>query len=355
MIKVFDNHCHTLRRVSVEESIESFKLYAKHNNVCGMNFLSIAKDLSDMENDYMQNVKNLFLKKYFGAPYTAFAGLEHHVDLSEEEQAEEYLNQVKVYKEVGFDGLKMLEGKPNMRRIFGYKLSDPVYEKMFAYIEQIGFPVVLHNADPKEFWHKELCSEHALKRGWYVTPDQLKKEEMDEDVFAVMERHPNLRLGLAHFGFFSQDVEVAERFMSYKNTALDTTPGGEQYFHMLEDWNNWKAFFEKYQDKIIYGSDTYNYKLTDYENLRSVLARPTLVREFFSTDTVNHYYSDEYTGVKLDDSIVEKIFYKNAMERYGEPAKVDVEYIKARIAELKPFYKYSAFALNDMEFILNHI
>lgn len=355
MIKVFDSHCHTLQHVSVAESIESFKTYAKHNNVCGMNFLSIAKDLDNIENDYMQNVKNLFLKRYFGAPYMAFAGLEHHVDLTEEEQAEEYLKQVKLYREVGFDGLKMLEGKPNMRRIFKYKLSDPVYDKMFAYMEKTGFPLTLHNADPKEFWHKELCSEYAIKRGWYVTPDQLKKEEMDDDVLKVMEKHPGLHLTLAHFGFFSQDINVAEKFLSYKHTMFDTTPAGEQYFHMLEDWDNWKAFFVKYQDRIKYGSDTYNYKLTDYENLRSVLARPNLVREFFSTDTVNHYYSDEYTGVKLDDAIVEKIFYKNAMKEYGEPAKVNDEYIKARIAELKPFYQYSEFNLNDMAFIEDYL
>ena len=53
--------------------------------------------------------------------------------------------------------------------------------------------------------------------------------------------------------------------------------------------------------------------------------------------------------------VMEKIFYKNAMKEYGEPAKVNDEYIKARIAELKPFYQYSEFNLNDMAFIEDYL
>ncbi len=59
-----------------------------------------------------QLVKGLFFKDYFKDKIFAFAGLIHHPKLDKEAQSQDFVKQLERYFATGFDGLKMLEGKP---------------------------------------------------------------------------------------------------------------------------------------------------------------------------------------------------------------------------------------------------
>jgi predicted TIM-barrel fold metal-dependent hydrolase len=171
----------------------------------------------------------------------------------------------------------------------------------------------------------------------------------------IMKKHPKLRFALAHFGFMSYDVEQARRWLDYENTVFDLTPGGEQLLKMGKEWNEWEKFFAEYEDRIIYGTDYYAFP-QDEKWEENFLRRPKFLREFFETNTEHEYVGRPFRGVKLDEDILQKIYWDNAMGWFGEPKKIDLVYMQKKAEELlqKPS-KRAKFADEDLRYILKNI
>jgi predicted TIM-barrel fold metal-dependent hydrolase len=352
-MKVFDCHIHSSQPQSVEKSVEVFEKIFQDLDMQKYLFMSIPQH-DKKYIDYKQNIKDLFFKNYFSPNGYAFAGLEYKAELTVEERVNDHVKQAEEYIDAGFDGMKMLDGKPGLRREFKRRLADPVFDKFYSFMEENGLPITLHNADPYEFWDLSKMTPEAIARGWANGPDDLTKEEMTQDVFDVMKKHPKLHLTLAHFGFFGKEYDAAVRFFEdYEFTRLDTTPAGEEYFHMLEDWDTWQKFIIKYADRIKYGTDMYNVVCTtEDEWKRSYTARPDLVRNFFAGDGEYEYYGQAYKGVNFDKEIVEKIFMKNAEKEYGTPKKINAAWVQNKLDQLEERYANTDKAsLEDVRFM----
>ena len=183
------------------------------------------------------------------------------------------------------------------------------------------------------------------------------KDEITAQLFRVLEKYPKLKIAVAHFGFFISEKENAERFLGeFENTTFDITPGGEQYFKMLEDWTYWKDFIERYQDRIFYGTDFYAFQDDNEEGWRTAfMRRPRLVRQFFETDTEHEYIDKPFRGVKLDEKLRTKIYWDNGLRRVGEPKPIDEEYIKSEAKRLlsSPYKVYDC-SDEDLRYILEN-
>lgn len=358
-MKYFDTHVHCSKKNSVEKSIEYYKQICKWNETEKMAILSIPHE-SNGEFSFSQNIKTLFYKLYFTPSVYAFAGLEHPLNvIDKEDLSNSFLRQAQEYYMVGYDGMKMLEGYPSLRKEMDLSLCDSVYDAYYSFLEEKRISIVMHIANPAENWGKH-ASEFAKKAGRVYDETYLSKEQLHQEVEEIMKKHPKLRLTLAHFGFWSESIAEAEHFLGdYEYTMLDTTPGGEQFLHIAEGWNEWKLFFEKYQDRILYGTDTYNHVLDNREEWnKSVTSRPNLVKDFFCTDTEHKYLGDpqfKYKGVCLDKTITEKIFYKNAEREYGNPKPISIEYMLDKISKLKRDYQKDEFEMQDLLFMENYI
>ncbi|MDD6682661.1 MAG: hypothetical protein PUE61_05795 [Clostridiales bacterium] len=79
------------------------------------------------------------------------------------------------YLAAGFDGLKMLEGKPTERRRYKKLLSDPIYDPLYSYLEECDVSVTLHSGDPDYFWITESMKE-------LFDDIRISKDETFEDV-----------------------------------------------------------------------------------------------------------------------------------------------------------------------------
>ncbi len=124
----------------------------------------------------------------------------------------------------------------------------------------------------------------------------------------------------------SYDIKEAEHFLSYPNTLFDTTPGGEQLINMQKSWDQWLPFWEKYPDRILYGTDYYAFPKD--ENWETAFWRRTkFLREFLETGTEHEYLGESFRGVKLDERLLSKICYGNAERIFGTPQKIDEEYL----------------------------
>ena len=361
MEKVFDAHVHHRFEMPIYEAVDIFKQEFSITKTERQAFMGIPCDLSssgDFYLDEMQNIRMLFLKRAFSPTAYAFAGLEHPLDFAEktsEDLSKEYLRQVSEYSLVGYDGMKMLEGYPSIRKAMKMALCDKVYDRYYAFLQENAIPITMHVANPEENWDIEKADAYAVKAGRVYDKTYPTRLQLLDEVDAIMQKFPKLKLTLAHFGFMSYDIERAKRFLDYENTALDTTPGGEQFINMLDSWEEWEKFFLDYQDKIVYGSDYYAF-LKDENWQENFLRRPNFLRQFFETDTEHDYLGEVFHGVNMDREILGKIYFKNALKRFGEPKRIDDDYIIKRAQTLLNVKeKHAEFADVDLNYILQTV
>lgn len=337
MKDVFDIHIHYTFDIPLAETVAIFKEEFAATNTKKGCFLSLPHHAKNdvVGYDETQNIKALYLKKAFAPDFYAFSGLVHPQDHSDEKAvAKEFLRQAEEYFSVGYDGMKMLDGYPSLLKAWGVPLDSKVYDGYYAFMEENGYPIILHAGNPQENWDITKASAQAIQAGRVYDESYPTKAEITAQVFRVLKKHPKLKLIIAHFGFMSYDMAEAERFLFYPNTLFDTTPGGEQLINMGKDWDKWLPFWEKYQDRILYGTDYYAFpKDEDWET--AFQRRPKFLRQFFETDTEHEYLGEKFKGVKLEDGLLQKICWDNAEHILGKPKIIDEEYLRA---ELKKVY-----------------
>jgi predicted TIM-barrel fold metal-dependent hydrolase len=158
--------------------------------------------------------------------------------------------------DTGYDGLKLLCGKPNHRQSMSAPLDSEVLRPMLNKLEATGFPVLWHISDPPEFWSEQTVPPWAKKRGWWYPPGTPSKAQIDAEFANVLSRYPKLRLIWPHFGFLADHLETAAEMLDrYPNLMFDLAPGIEMYHHFTSQHERAKAFFVKYSNRIIFGSD----------------------------------------------------------------------------------------------------
>jgi len=157
----------------------------------------------------------------------------------------------------GCDGIKLLEGKPDIRRNFPIPDFDtPAWEPFWRWAEEQRVPILWHVNDPEEFWDASRINPYAKSEGWFYGPETINNEEQYRQVFAVLACHPGLRLQLAHLFFFSAQLpRLSALLRRYPEVRVDLTPGIELYTNLAGDIPAARAFFEEFGTRILYGSD----------------------------------------------------------------------------------------------------
>ncbi len=229
---------------------------------------------------------------------------------------------------MGCDGIKMLEGKPDMRKLlpipdFDSAIFAPYWERM----EAEGIPLVFHVNDPEEFWDAQAAPEWARSMGWFYGDGTfINNEDQYRQVQAVMRRHPKLKVIFAHFFFFSAQLpRLAAWLDEYPNMLVDLTPGIEMFYNFQRNLQATRDFFIKYQDRIVYGTDIGAKALltsaaAGIEKGESNLRMQT-VRKFLENDgefslniKAGFLFGDPdqvLSGIALPDEILQKIYHKN--------------------------------------------
>lgn len=331
MEKVFDAHIHYKFEIPLPKTVEIFKKEFQETATQKGCFLSLPYLDGKGQIDYFptQNIKGLYLKHAFSPDFYAFSGLVYPKNLSGQALADELLRQAEEYALAGYDGMKMLEAYPSLLKHRKLPIDSEVYDKYYAFMQENGLPIVVHLANPDTCWDYEKAGESFIKLGRVYDHTYPTKNEITAQLFAVMKKFPKLKVILAHFGFFSLEKENAERFLGdYENTAFDITPGGEQLINMSRDWASWLPFIEKYQDRILYGTDFYAFPDDNEEEWRTNFKRrPDFVRQFMETNQTHLYVNEEFTGVLLEKALRKKIYFDNAERLFGSPKPVRMQYL----------------------------
>jgi len=255
--------------------------------------------------------------------------------------AESLARQVRELKARGFDGLKLIEGKPEVRKLLPYPLDGPLYAAMWAALEREQFPVVCHVADPDIFWDRARCPNWARQKGWdYSDGSYPAKDDLYAEVAAILGRHPRLKITFAHFYFLSADLRRAARFLDdHPTVCFDLAPHMEMYRDFSQTPGAARDFFLRYQDRIIYGtdvdtrvlqgaSDEAPSRLTPRnggrdgasDGYRFLLSIPWLIRSLLEKDGPFAMPDGQrYHGLGLPLEALQKIYAGNFERMYGAP------------------------------------
>jgi len=315
-IPLIDGHTHCFSPEVAEvlvDVMEKCKLRAF--NVCGI--------VCRGGESIIQNHLALTLKLRHPGKVYACGGLRYKLPAQTKANFDP-LGQAKRLIELGFDGIKMIEGKPTAYEFLGIAMNDPVYDEYYGWLEEKQVPVVFHVADPETFWDRSKIPPHFLEMGWcYDDGTYPTKEQLYSEVDDVLERFPRLRLIFAHFYFLSGDADRADRFLErWENVSFDITPGMEMYGNFSRDPGRWKDFFTKHRERIVFGTD--NICSVDEGERNEAVAKIRNMRRFLETTDEFTFGRYDVKGLGLDEAVLAKIYHENFGRYFGDaPREVD--------------------------------
>ena len=168
-----------------------------------------------------------------------------------------YLQQAKELLASGCDGIKFIHMKPQVRLELGKGIDHESYDEVFDYLEALEIPILIHSGDPEEMWDISTRTEEQIASGAYYGSDYPTSKQIYAEVFARLDKNPRLNMVLAHFFFLADYPDRAEAVMDkYPSVKFDLTPGWEMYLSFSKDIKRWHDFFEKYSDRILFGTDS---------------------------------------------------------------------------------------------------
>ncbi len=304
-----DTHCHLSHGMTLTDAVSYFKMMRNANDLEKITLLSIptAGVLSRT-----QNLQILAAKQELYPYCFAYMGLTHepgHAD---------YLTQLERGLQQGFEGLKILETKPDIQKKLGFRMSDPMFDDMFARAEELNLPVLMHVADPSTSWDRTKIDKWALEHGrCYDAPGFLSQEDFYQEIEDILRKHPCLRLTLAHFYFMADDLERADEFLTrHPSVSFDLTPGKEMYLSFSADPEKSADFFRKYADRLYFGTDVHDENVPRYHG-----DLYHLVRDMVSGHEPFDLWGNHYVPMGLEKEVCDKIFCDNHRALLGDTPK----------------------------------
>jgi predicted TIM-barrel fold metal-dependent hydrolase len=330
---IIDCHLHLHGKLEEIAALDSLPVVARASGLERINCLSCTSSATHLDDE--RSLDNLILAqaklKYPELLYT-FGGLYHCLPQGGPTLGE----QVRLLVALGFDGIKMLEGKPTVYKTSPYPLDAAVYHPFYTYCAEAGVPILFHVADPEEFWDPALVPDWAKKYNWTYDAAFPVKEELYRQVDHILGRFPGLKIIFAHFYFLSADLPRAASFLdTWPGVSFDLTPGTELYFNFSKKHELWRDFFIKYQDRILFGTDNF-----DTSKVDDAARHISIIRQFLETDRTFDALDGTMTdlglplcawngtlqGLGLPPDVLEKIYYRNFLRYAGNrPKKLNRE------------------------------
>lgn len=281
------------------------------NNLSGRGFKSNGPDDFSGSNVHLlkslDNIKKNFPNRFILFTTISFVGIDDpnwgtNTAKQIEDNVKAGAKGLKIYKSLGLS-VKDKNGK----RI---QIDDPRIDPVWKKCGELGIPVLIHAADPKQFWDPiDKNNERWLElkthpRRRYEGKDASWQTLIDEQ-HRVFRKHAKTKFIDAHLGWYGNDLQKL-------GALLDELPNvyteiGAVIAELGRQPRMAKAFMIKYQDRVLFGKDSW--VPSEYETYFRVLETED---EYFPYHKRYHAFWRMY-GMGLPDDVLKKIYYKNAL------------------------------------------
>ena len=331
--KIIDTHLHieAWENEEIGSFLDAFEPYREGLDLNGINICSLNNHGSGIANNVM-----IALYKIVN-PGTYAHGCLHHISYPFTENVPKGMELITQYEEImdiGFDGIKLIEGKPGRLKMLGGSLLFPTLDEVFAKMEKDGTHIVFHVNDPDEFWDEELAPPIAKQYGWFygdgTYPDC---KDVDKQIETILDKYPELNVTFAHFFFYAKYPDKLQKMLDkYENMAVDITPGTEMYLAFENNHGFYVDFFKRNSKRIMVGTDG----TFPWESKGHAWCIDRLYN-FIATDKVQISFNDKMlTGLNLQGKDKENILFANFERRVGEkPKEINKEKLLAYYEKYK--------------------
>jgi predicted TIM-barrel fold metal-dependent hydrolase len=244
--------------------------------------------------------------------------------------------QIERARRVGARGLKVLKTLGLYLREQGatgplVKIDDRRFDQMWEAAGAARMPVAIHTSDPEAFFlpidrFNERYEELSKHPDWsFHGKDFPSNRELHEARLRVVARHPKTHFVLLHVGNSEDLAWVSEWLDKYQNTSVEI---GARIGELGRQPRAARRFFDKYQDRILFGTDaTPNGTQTPQQLFGDALYE--IYFRFLETEDEYFDYAPSRVppqgrwkiyGLGLPEAILRKVYFENAT-RLLEPGR----------------------------------
>jgi len=251
---------------------------------------------------------------------------------SEPGYAQWQVDELKKCKQDGAVALKVLKTLGLYLREKGklVAIDDPRFDPMWDAAGSLDLPVLIHTGDPGAFFtpidrFNERYEELQNHPDWsFYGRDFPQRSELHEARNRVAARHSKTKFVYLHVGNDAEDIAAVSGWLDrYPNVQVEI---GARLGELGRQPRTSRKFFERHQDRIMFGTDaTWNAgKEYPQQDLK-----PAMYRAYFRfLETEDEYFDYAPSevppqgrwriyGIALPDGILKKVYHNNAARLLG--------------------------------------
>ncbi len=192
----------------------------------------------------------------------------------------------------------------------GMHLDDPRMAPLLEKCAELGIPVNVHVADPIWMYQPMDSTNDGLMNAytWRIQrqPGLLLHQQLIDMLENAVKNHPNTTFIACHFANLSYDLnQLGALLDKYPNLWADNSA---RYAETATIPRFVHAFYQKYQDRLLYGTDNY---FTPHMYQVTFRILETADEHFYEKNLFNYHWA--YYGFDLPTPVLKKLYRQNAL------------------------------------------